>query len=61
MILPDRSGSGSFSQRAVFFVKMPRYTYEEGEYLTAEVEVANFGKRASAVSLSGRWGIGTVP
>ncbi len=55
MILPDRSGSGSFSQRAVFLENAP-YTYEEGEYLTAEVEVANFGKE----SISGElvWTLG---
>lgn len=33
-----------FFTESRIFVKMPRYTYEEGEYLTAEVEVANFGK-----------------
>lgn len=33
-----------FFTESRIFVKMPRYTYEEGEHLTAEVEVANFGK-----------------
>ena len=33
-----------FFRESRIFVKLPRYTYEEGEYLTAEVEVANFGK-----------------
>ena len=35
-----------FFTESRIFVKMPRYTYEEGEYLTAEVEVANFGKES---------------
>ena len=35
-----------FFRESRIFVKMPRYTYEEGEYLTAEVEVANFGKES---------------
>lgn len=33
-----------FFRESRIFVKLPRYTYEEGEYLTAEVGVANFGK-----------------
>ena len=45
-----------FFTESRIFVKMPRYTYEEGEYLTAEVEVANFGKE----SISGElvWTLG---
>ena len=35
-----------FFRESRIFVKMPRYTYEEGEHLTAEVEVANFGKES---------------
>lgn len=35
-----------FFRESRIFVKMPRYTYEEGERLTAEVEVANFGKES---------------
>lgn len=35
-----------FFTESRIFVKMPRYTYEEGEHLTAEVEVANFGKES---------------
>lgn len=45
-----------FFTESRIFVKIPRYTYEEGEYLTAEVEVANFGKE----SISGElvWTLG---
>lgn len=45
-----------FFRESRIFVKLPRYTYEEGEYLTAEVEVANFGKE----SISGElvWTLG---
>lgn len=45
-----------FFTESRIFVKMPRYTYEEGEHLTAEVEVANFGKE----SISGElvWTLG---
>lgn len=35
-----------FFRESRIFVKMSRYTYEEGEHLTAEVEVANFGKES---------------
>lgn len=35
-----------FFRESRIFVKMPHYTYEEGEHLTAEVEVANFGKES---------------
>ena len=35
-----------FFRESRIFVKMPRYTYEEGEHLTPEVEVANFGKES---------------
>lgn len=45
-----------FFTESRIFVKMPRYTHEEGEHLTAEVEVANFGKE----SISGElvWTLG---
>ena len=45
-----------FFTESRILVKMPRYTYEEGEHLTAEVEVANFGKE----SISGElvWTLG---
>lgn len=45
-----------FFRESRIFVKLPRYTYEEGEDLTAEVEVANFGKE----SISGElvWTLG---
>ena len=45
-----------FFTESRIFVKMPRYTYEEGEYLTAEVEVANFGKESIAGELG--WTLG---
>ena len=35
-----------FFRESRIFVKMSRYAYEEGEHLTAEVEVANFGKES---------------
>ena len=41
-----------FFRESRIFVKLPRYTYEEGEYLTAEVEVANFGKNTIEGKLS---------
>lgn len=47
---------GVFHRDADIFVKMPRYTYEEGEHLTAEVEVANFGKESIAGELG--WTLG---
>ena len=34
-----------FFRESRILVKLPRYTYEAGERLTAEVEVANFGKK----------------
>ena len=34
-----------FFSECRILVKLPRYTYEAGERLTAEVEVANFGKK----------------
>ena len=45
-----------FFTESRIFVKMPRYTYEEGEHLTAEVEVANFGKESIAGELG--WTLG---
>ena len=45
-----------FFTESRIFVKMPRYTYEEGEYLTAEVEVANFGKESITGELG--WTLG---
>lgn len=45
-----------FFRESRIFVKLPRYTYEEGEYLTAEVEVANFGKESIAGELG--WTLG---
>lgn len=36
----------AFFRESRIFVKLPRYTYEAGERLTAEVVVANFGKEA---------------
>ena len=35
-----------FFRESRILVKLPRYTYEAGERLTAEVEVANFGKKS---------------
>ena len=35
-----------FFSESRILVKLPRYTYEAGERLTAEVEVANFGKKS---------------
>lgn len=35
-----------FFRESRIFVKMSHYTYEEGEHLMAEVEVANFGKES---------------
>lgn len=34
----------AFFRESRIFVKLPHYTYETGEHLTAEIEVANFGK-----------------
>lgn len=45
-----------FFRESRIFVKMPRYTYEEGEHLTAEVEVANFGKESITGELG--WTLG---
>lgn len=45
-----------FFTESRIFVKMPRYTYEEGEHLTAEVEVANFGKESITGELG--WTLG---
>lgn len=45
-----------FFRESRIFVKMPRYTYEEGENLTAEVEVANFGKESITGELG--WTLG---
>ena len=36
-----------FFRESRILVKLPRYTYEAGERLTAEVEVANFGKKSN--------------
>ena len=45
-----------FFTESRIFVKMPRYTHEEGEHLTAEVEVANFGKESITGELG--WTLG---
>lgn len=45
-----------FFRESRIFVKLPRYTYEEGEHLTAEVEVANFGKESITGELG--WTLG---
>ena len=45
-----------FFTESRILVKMPRYTYEEGEHLTAEVEVANFGKESITGELG--WTLG---
>lgn len=45
-----------FFRESRIFVKMSRYTYEEGEHLTAEVEVANFGKESITGELG--WTLG---
>ena len=45
-----------FFRESRIFVKMPRYTYEEGEHLTAEVEAANFGKESITGELG--WTLG---
>ena len=45
-----------FFTESRIFLKMPRYTYEEGEHLTAEVEVANFGKESITGELG--WTLG---
>ena len=36
-----------FFRESRILVKLPRYTYKAGERLTAEVEVANFGKKSN--------------